>query len=382
MRKAYLAGGASHTALGTDPAAALAQRGPGDEPERVSLRYGDEHERMPYRLLADCPGRAPEQRLYGVLDAVVERALDEAGCGAGERRGMGLFLGSSSADVSVSEARFQRELADNDAALALRASNSIANLGEYVHARFGLGGPDFSFNTACTASANALAAAADRVATGRLDAALVVGVELFNVVTAAGFQSLGLIAAGNMRPFDRARDGLTLGEGCAAVVVSARASAPDDLHLRGAANLCDTYSMSTALPDGSTVAAVMRRALARAQLAPAELAAIKVHGTASLQSDEAESAGMAALFETLPPVCALKPWLGHTLGACGLNELLLFRAAARKGVLLATPGIAGAASADLGVHLNQCPRVLEPGHYMLNYFGFGGNNTSLIVSNV
>jgi 3-oxoacyl-[acyl-carrier-protein] synthase-1 len=127
---------------------------------------------------------------------------------------------------------------------------------------------------------------------------------------------------------------------------------------------------------------VIERALERADVPASRIAAIKVHGTASLHSDEAEAAGMQAVFESVPPIFALKPHLGHTLGACGLNELLLFRAAAAQGILPGTPGVASPERSDSGLALNQHNRAIEPGHFMLNYFGFGGNNTSLIVSNV
>lgn len=382
MRRAWFAGGGTHTALGTDPARAVARLDAVAEPDRVPLRYGGTDDEIPYRLLPDRPLENLEERLYEVLAGVVERAIEDAGLSASERAGMGVFLGSSSADVSVSEARFRRELATDDRAIALVASNSIANLALYLRRRFELRGPDYSFNTACTASANALVAASDMIACGRLEAALVVSVELFNLVTAAGFQSLGLLSEGGMRPFDRDRDGLTPGEGCSAMVLAARPRASQAFHLRGSATLCDTYSMSTTNPDGSTVATVLEAALARAGLAPGDIEAIKVHGTASMHSDEAEVAGMRAVFDAVPPVFALKPHLGHTLGACGLNELLLFWAAAEQGVLPGTPGIASDERADLGLGLNQHACPLERGHYMLNYFGFGGNNTSLIVSNV
>jgi 3-oxoacyl-[acyl-carrier-protein] synthase-1 len=100
-----------------------------------------------------------------------------------------------------------------------------------------------------------------------------------------------------------------------------------------------------------------------------------------LSNDEAEAAGMRRVFAQMPPLTALKPYLGHTLGACGLNELLLFCAAAEQGFLIATPGI-GAGDETLGVTLNQSSCELPRGNFMLNYFGFGGNNTSLIVSNL
>ena len=215
----------------------------------------------------------------------------------------------------------------------------------------------------------------------RISHALVVGVELFNVVTAMGFRGLQLLAGGVMKPFDRARDGLVLGEACSALVLGPEPHGTGTFHLRGGATLCDTHSMSAANPDGSTVAAVMSQALTAAQLVPQQMSAIKIHGTASMLSDEAEVAGMRRLFADLPPLCAVKPFIGHSLGACGLTELVLFCAAVEQGFLIGTPGIC-AGDSDLGVTLNQQPRPLAPGHFMLNYFGFGGSNTSLITSNL
>jgi 3-oxoacyl-[acyl-carrier-protein] synthase-1 len=183
-----------------------------------------------------------------------------------------------------------------------------------------------------------------------------------------------------MKPFDRSRDGLVLGEGCSALVIGAKPRRAQSFYLRGSANICDTHSISAAHPDGSTIARVIADALASASLAPADITAIKTHGTASLLNDEAEAAGMKRVFSQLPPLCALKPYIGHTLGACGLNELVLFCAAAERGFLIGTPGIC-ASDSDLGVTLNQASKELPPGNYMLNYFGFGGSNTSLLVAN-
>jgi 3-oxoacyl-[acyl-carrier-protein] synthase-1 len=88
---------------------------------------------------------------------------------------------------------------------------------------------------------------------------------------------------------------------------------------------------------------------------------------------------MLLTFKTMPPICALKPFIGHTLGACGLTELILFYRAIEHGFLVATPGI-GADPAALGVVLNQTERSMTDGHFMLNSFGFGGSNTSLVIS--
>jgi 3-oxoacyl-[acyl-carrier-protein] synthase-1 len=107
-----------------------------------------------------------------------------------------------------------------------------------------------------------------------------------------------------------------------------------------------------------------------------------VHGTASLLNDEAEAAGLLQLFPTMPPICALKPFLGHTLGACGLTELILMWRSLTDAqpFLPATPGI-GADASVLGLTLQQTAVVPAAGLCLLNYFGFGGNNTALLIGN-
>ena len=123
--------------------------------------------------------------------------------------------------------------------------------------------------------------------------------------------------------------------------------------------MCDTFSMSAANADGSTVAAVITQALTEADAKPEDVTAIKVHGTASLLNDESEAAGLLQIFSTLPPVFALKPFIGHPLGACGLTELILsWRSLTQAdGHLPATPGI-GADAKVLGTALNQSPFVI------------------------
>lgn len=387
MSECYFVGADLHTAIGRGVIENLAalSHAPAT-PSLVTTEFARRRQTVPYKTLRRSPlperptEQAMEARLDGVLDDVIERAIEQAELSADERRQMGLFIGSSSGDIGVSEVGYRDALENDVQALALGTRSSVGLLGSRLRERLNLRGPDYSFNTACTASANALMYADALVRSGELRHALVVGLETFNAITAFGFQGLQLLAADNMKPFDKARGGLVLGEACSALVLGAQAHSETDFYLRGSANLCDTFSMSAANPDGSTIARVIRQALDAAKLEPNQIRALKTHGTASLSNDEAEVAGMRRVFDELPPLCALKPYLGHTLGACGLNELALFCAAAKQGFLIGTPGIA-AGDSDLGVTLNQHACDLPPGHFMLNYFGFGGNNTSLVISN-
>ena len=387
MQPCYFLGSALHTSLGSTLATQLhALQQPPTTPGTVVVNYADKSQGLPYKLLADCAIDEAQQRLQTVLDRVINQALDAAQLTAQDRAATGLFLGTSSFDISVTEQEYRNELTVNPAAVVMKTCSSQGILGHTLRRRHGLRGPDFSFNTACTASANALIYADAMIRSGRLQHALVLGIELHNCLTALGFHGLQLLTSSTMKPFDRSRNGLVLGEGCAALVLGGKKSSAHRWHLKGAANICDTHSVSATNPDGSVVASVIRAALDQASIASQDIVAIKVHGTASMLNDEAEAAGMKQVFASVPPLTAIKPFIGHTLGACGLNELLLFCAAADEGFLIATPGIGNNADAQgdakIGVSLNQRPLELLPGHFLMNYFGFGGNNTALVVSNV
>lgn len=376
IRPFFLGSGiATHLGIGVAENLAALHEPPGP-PQHLLRRVDDRVESIPYKPIRGLPLESAETRLDAVIDAVVEEALDEAGLRPSERSRMALFVGSSSFDISVSESLYRKELAAGGDSLPLRSS-SLGNLAESVRERFGLRGEDYTFNTACTASANGAWYAARLIQTGAIDHALVLGVELINDLTALGFLGLGLLTRSTMQPFDPGRDGLVLGEACSALVLGP--GDPDRFHLRGGANLCDAHSMVAANTDGSTVAAVIEQALADATLPASAITAVKAHATATPANDEAEAAGMMRAFATLPPICALKPFVGHTLGACGVTELVLFYRAIEHGFLIATPGI-GADPAALGVVLNQIERPIAHGHFMLNSFGFGGSNTSLVIS--
>lgn len=380
MRRAWFHGAGLHTTLGAtlaDNLDALPAGPPPPGQTRVPLGQG--FEQVPSMLLAGLPLEDVETRLWRALEPVIEAAFAASDLTPAQRERCALLLGTSSLDISVTEALYARELAANPGAQPLMTNVAMGGLAETIARRFGLRGPDYTINTACTSAANALIYADAMIREGLIDHALIVGLEIFNVLTALGFQSLALLAPNGMRPFDAARAGLVLGEGVSALVVGATPG-PSGFHLRAGANLCDTHAVSAANPDGSTVAAVMQQALDAAGLAAADILAVKAHGTASLLNDEAEAAGMHRVFANVPPMLAMKPFIGHTFGACGLNELLLVCGAIARGHLPPLTGISPEPG-ELGLMLNQTWAPVGRGAFLLNYFGFGGNNTSLVVAN-
>jgi 3-oxoacyl-[acyl-carrier-protein] synthase-1 len=325
----------------------------------------------PYHLAAGFEGA---QRLYAMIDLAVEQALADSKLGEAQRRRMAVFVGSTCLDLPLHETEYAEDAAGGHEHTPIKGPN-YGNVASHLAQRFDLRGAQYTLNTACSSSANALLHARLLLREGRAEHALVLGVEAYNRLSVAGFGSLMLLSKGGYRPFDRDRDGLILGEGAGAIVLGREAA---DAQLIGAASACDPSSPTNSLPE--RVADVMREALADAGVEFAQLLGIKAHGTGTGSNDASEGQGMRLLGERLPPFTSLKPYVGHTLGGCGVIELLLLLAAWREGFLPATPGFAEIDPAIGAAPVAAAQPLAARGALLCNFFGFGGNNTSLIVA--
>jgi len=314
---------------------------------------------------------AGTERALRLAEAAAADALARSGLSAEQRGRTALFLGSSSMDVASAECW----LHDRPQAQAvLFGQLGGGGLAAAVAARLGLGGGSYGFSAACSSAVTALLAAADLVACGEIEHALVVGVETYNQISLQGFNSLMLLSGSGCRPFSACRDGMVLGEGAAACVIG---RGDGGWRLLGGANRSDTGNVTRSSSAG--MIDTMTEALARAGVAPERIAAVKAHGTGTAANDEAEGQALRAVFgDALPPVSSLKPMLGYTLGASGLLELVAWMACVDAGFLPPTPGF-GAVDPDAGISPLTAAQPAGAGAYLLNCFGFGGNNTALVV---
>lgn len=369
-------GMAVHCALGADRAACVrALRNPGKPAlETLPLPGAAEPPSASFYSLHGTNDPLAPGRMQSCLPAIVEAALNDAALDARARRRLPVFVGSSCFNVRDSElANAKAYAADASTALPMPHAE-LGHLAQEVCRVAGSHGPDFSFNSACSSAANALLAATRYLRAGLAQHALVVGVELANLASLAGFSALQLLAE-QVQPFAAGRRGVVLGEGMGAVVLEAHA--PSRFRLVGGCSRVDTHSVTTAAPDGSSVAIAMTDAMQDAGLAATDIRALKAHATGTPANDEAEARGLHRVFPTLPPVCVLKPWTGHTLGACGIVELVLFAGALEQGFIPGAP--AHTPDPDLAITPLAAPVPAMPGHYLLNQFGFGGNNAVLAL---
>ena len=256
---------------------------------------------------------------------------------------------------------------------------------EFLARYLDIRGPAFSVSTTCSSSANAMAAARRLIRTGSCDVVLTGGADALCDTTLQGFAALEAISKTRCNPFSRNRDGITLGEGAALLLMSRE---PFPIALLGVGATSDAWHISAPDPEGDGAFAAMRHALQDAHLRPERVDYLNLHGTGTRQNDAMENRAIHRLFDEPVPCSASKPLTGHCLGAAGAIEaglcwLLLSELNFDNGF---PPHLwDGAADPELA----PLPFV-KPGNWpakslqycLSNSFAFGGNNVSLLIGRI
>lgn len=241
-------------------------------------------------------------------------------------------------------------------------------------------------STACSSAMNALITAKWLIESGERDIVVAGGSESLSLFHLNGFKSLLILDRECCRPFDKTRAGLNLGEGAAYLVLereeTALARHADILGvLSGVGNACDAYHQTASSENGEGGYRSMIKALEDAGMDCSRIDYVNAHGTATPNNDMTESAALKRVFgEKLPPVSSTKSYTGHTTSASGSIETVFCLLALQNGFLpfqreFQNPD----ASCIIPVSGFQCPRA-ELHHVMCNSFGFGGNDSSIILS--
>jgi 3-oxoacyl-[acyl-carrier-protein] synthase-1 len=310
----------------------------------------------------------------GLRDAV---AAARARWGA---RRVGVFLGTSTSALLQTEHAYRRRGADGALPADFRygPTQNTFSVADFAARALGLDGPAWVVTTACSSSAKVFGNAARLIEAGLIDAALVGGVDSLCLTTLYGFNSLELLSTQICRPWDAARDGLSIGEAAAFALLERDATTPPQGWMLGLGESNDGYHMSTPHPEGAGAIAAMRAALADAGLAPSDIDYINLHGTATPSNDAAEDAAVGAVFGTATPCSSTKGATGHTLGAAGGVEAAIALLAMRHGLM---PGGLNVLQRDPAQQLDYllANRAAPVRRVLSNSFGFGGSNASLVL---
>jgi len=258
----------------------------------------------------------------------------------------------------------------------------------------GLEGPSFTVGMACASGAAAICLADDLLALGRADVVLVGGTEaLVTPFALLGFSKLTALSERNddparaSRPFDRDRDGFVLGEGAAMLVLETaeharRRGAPVYARLLGHAMTSEASNITAPAAGGTGIARTMTAAMRHAQVDAADVGYVSAHGTSTRLNDACETQGIRRAFGVHTDrlwVSSQKSMLGHTISAAGAIGAAVTALTIKEGVV--TPTI-NYEHADPDCDLDYVPNTARERRVdvaLVNSFGFGGHNVSLVL---
>ena len=319
--------------------------------------------------------------LMGLVQDGFAEAVTAASAKYGARR-VGVFIGTSTAGILQTELAYRRRDPISGALPAdfiYATTHNTFSVADFTRNYFGLTGPAVVVSSACSSSAKVFGSARRMMAAGLIDAAVVGGVDSLCLTTLYGFSSLGLISTQACRPFDIARDGISIGEAAAFALLERVPKQLDDnaVLLLGVGESSDAYHMSSPHPNGLGARIAMQDALKMAQLDVADIDYINLHGTATQTNDLAESKAVSALFGSVTPCSSTKGATGHTLGAAGSMEAVICALSLQHGLL---PGGMNTQQLDPALPINYLLKNRDQPvfHALSNSFGFGGTNCSLV----
>jgi 3-oxoacyl-[acyl-carrier-protein] synthase-1 len=347
---------------------------------------GVENAPLPDDLAAfDC--RNNRLALLGLQQDGFEEAVGEARARYNAQR-IAVILGTSTSGILETEQAYQQrdpqtgEL-PHEFIGRYRYTHNTFSVAHFVRSRLKLQGPALVVSTACSSSAKAFASASRLIEAGLCDAAVVGGVDSLCLTTLYGFSSLELESKSPCRPGDAERDGLSIGEAASFVLVEKckESARPGDIALLGCGESSDAYHMSHPHPSGAGAIQAMQGALKSANVQSTEIDYVHLHGTATKANDKTEDQAVTRVFGSRIPCSSTKGWTGHTLGAAGGIESVIATLCLQHQFL---PGTLNTKTVDpnftSNLILDNNERPVKK--LMSNFFGFGGNNCSLLFGTI
>jgi 3-oxoacyl-[acyl-carrier-protein] synthase II len=262
-----------------------------------------------------------------------------------------------------------------------------------ISINYNIQGPSFTISTACSSGGDAINMACMCIQSGKADVMIAVGAEsvlcplvIYSLANAKALSRRNDTPKTASRPFDITRDGFVIGEGGGALVIETEAhalarGAKIYAEIKSCGNTSDAYHVTAPHPEGRGAIACMKQALSDAKLSPSDIGYINAHGTATNKGDAVEIEAIKNIFtDKLPFVSSTKGATGHMMGAGGITETIACIKTIETGIIPPTINLNEVDPECSGVDLvANTAKKAEINYAMSNAFGFGGQNSSVIV---
>ena len=319
--------------------------------------------------------------MMGML--AVGQAIEEAKLVCQQGLKIVLVNGTTVGGMDITEQYFGSFI-DSDKYIGCLKTHDCGSCTQMIAERFGLFDDSTTISTACSSAANALILGANLIKAGEADIVVAGGCEALTRFHLNGFNSLMILDNEPCRPFDERRAGLNLGEGAAFVVLESeelalQRNATIHAYLTGYGNACDAFHQTATSDNGQGAFLAMNDALEMAHLSPEVIDYVNAHGTGTPNNDQTESVALQRVFEDyMPKISSTKSFTGHTTSASGSIEVVICLLAMNNAFVPANIGWKNPMNNGIipTMGIEEC----ELNHVMCNSFGFGGNDSSIILS--
>lgn len=325
-----------------------------------------------------------EDKAEFLAQEAVSMALNDSGLDislTGSHAGAGLVLGTVLGNILKKELHMiTADINRND--------ESLSSIAHWLALRHHLKGPVITVSTACASGTDAVGIAARKIASGKADVMLAGGVDVLSDFAIAGFNSLKAITEDKIRPFDKNRSGLALGEGAAFLVLETSKHARERGagiygRVAGYAARSDANHLTGPHRDGRGLTEAIKSAVSDSETAPEEIDYINAHGTGTLYNDLMETKAIksalgASAYKT--SISSTKSMLGHSFGAAGVIEAICCLFAMKTGTV---PPTINFQEEDPECDLDYTRNVAGKKDIRVSMSmsaGFGGQNSVLILT--
>ena len=285
----------------------------------------------------------------------------------------GLIISSTKGNISLLETEPPSE--------ALAKKIALYTSAKKVAKHFGFTNKPVVVSNACISGILGIVTGMRMIQSGQYETVIVSGADVISQFVLSGFQSFNAISAQPCRPFDADRDGITLGEGAATIILSSNSKYVSQVKVIGGAGSNDANHISAPSRTGEELGQAIQASLYEANLKAIDIQMISAHGTATVYNDEMEAKAVTFAGLNDVPLNSLKGYYGHTLGAAGLIESIMAIQSLINDLILPTKGFE-----EMGVStpVNVCKTLLQVPliNALKTASGFGGCNAAVVFSKI
>ena len=310
----------------------------------------------------------------------IRQALEHAGITVEDLDGkrVALISGTTVGGMDLTE-NYYEQMKTDDSLLYLPKSNECGKSTEEMAEIIGLKNVQTcTISTACSSALNSIILGSEMLKRDEVDLVIAGGSEALSRFHLNGFNTLMILDKEQCRPFDDTRAGLNLGEGAAFVILEKNTS-HSLAYIAGYGNRCDAFHQTASSENGEGAYLAMKDALEMAGLQPGDIQYVNAHGTGTPNNDITESQSLKRIFgESMPEVSSTKAFTGHTTSASGSIETVICILAMQNNFTPANLGWQNKIEGGIVPTLGNDNIVLE--NVICNSFGFGGNDSSMVIS--